>query len=253
MLLDYIYLIIIIALICFVLFMIYISYEYRVFDVNEPFSQFDLLSTESVLNDNYRNNLREFNKKYSDAYVNAYNQQMLSDNTSLNSLLGQYQANYDKSKMLVEKNNTLIQTPKTFPINEVIKTIKSNYNSQYLSTSANDINKYGVMVNDKCFTVNGLCKDEFCLQECQKGLYVTDSQKFYTNRIYSSADAANIMGVQPNQINSKNVYPFNIFRSSVNDKCLTINDDGVGIQPCNLNLLNQQWSISPDENICVLK
>ena len=109
------------------------------------------------------------------------------------------------------------------------------------------------MVNDKCFTVNGLCKDEFCLQECQKDLYLTDSQKFYTNRIYSASDAANIMDVQPGQINSKNVYPFNIFRSSVNDKCLSINDDGIGVEQCNLNLLNHQWTISPDENICVLK
>lgn len=253
MLLDYIYLIIILALVCFVLFMIYVSYEYRIFDVNEPFGLLDVPSSDSTLNDNYRKNLNMFNKNYSDAYANAYNQQMLSDNLLLNSLVGQFQNNYTKSKILLDKKNALLQIPKTFPINNVIKTIKSNYNSQYLSTSTNDINKYGVMVNDKCFTVNGLCKDEFCLQECQKDLYLTDSQKFYTNRIYSASDAANIMDVQPGQINSKNVYPFNIFRSSVNDKCLSINDDGIGVEQCNLNLLNHQWTISPDENICVLK
>jgi hypothetical protein len=60
------------------------------------------------------------------------------------------------------------------------------------------------------------------------------------------------MGVVPASINSKNIYPFNIFRSSINDKCLTINDEGISVESCNLNNLNQQWSISPDENICVL-
>jgi hypothetical protein len=90
------------------------------------------------------------------------------------------------------------------------------------------------------------------MQDCQTGLYTTDSQKFYTNRIYSDADAAKIMGVSSDRINSKNVYPFNIFRSSANDKCLTIDNDGIGVAQCNLNNLNQQWSISPDENICVL-
>jgi hypothetical protein len=90
------------------------------------------------------------------------------------------------------------------------------------------------------------------LQDCQKGLYTTDSQKFYTNRIYSPQDAANIMHVSTESINSKNIYPFNIFRSNVNDKCLTIDNDGISVAPCNLNNLNQHWNISPDENICVL-
>lgn len=253
MMLDYVYLIIILALISFVMFMIYVSYEYRIFNVNESF-EVSIPATNETANVNniHRTKLREFNKQYSNAYVNAYNQQMISDNTLYQGLVGKFQDNYNKSRKLLEKSKGLEQIPKTFPINEVIKTIKSNYNSQYLSAVTNDINKYGVMVNDKCFTVNGLCKDEFCLQECQKGLYVTDSQKFYTNRIYSAADAANIMGAQQEQINSRNIYPFNIFRSSVNDKCLTIDDNGIGVQPCNLNLLNQQWSISPDENICVL-
>ena len=60
------------------------------------------------------------------------------------------------------------------------------------------------------------------------------------------------MKIPKNKINSKNVYPFNIFRSKINDKCISINNDGLGIEDCNLNSINQQWSISPDENICVL-
>ena len=101
-------------------------------------------------------------------------------------------------------------------------------------------------------TVNGLCKDEYCLQDCQKSLYTTDSQKFYTNRVNSANDVARIMHITPDKVSSKNIYPFNIFQSNINNKCLVINNDGVSIDKCNLNSINQQWSISPDENICIL-
>jgi hypothetical protein len=60
------------------------------------------------------------------------------------------------------------------------------------------------------------------------------------------------MKIPKNKVSSKNVYPFNIFRSKVNDKCLSINNDGLIVEKCNLNNLNQQWSISPNENICLL-
>ena len=75
----------------------------------------------------------------------------------------------DTHKILNLQNN-LKPIPETFPFDKLIKTIKSNYNAQYLSLFANDQNKYGVLVNDKCFTVNGLCKDEYCLQNCQNNL-----------------------------------------------------------------------------------
>ena len=43
--------------------------------------------------------------------------------------------------------------------------------------------KYGILANDKCLTVNGLCKDEFCLLDCQNNLYTSDSQKFNTKEL----------------------------------------------------------------------
>jgi hypothetical protein len=259
MLLDYIYLIIIFALIIVIIFLIYLSYEYRIFNqsksnITESFTSLKIPATFNSVNPNIQNNLTNFLNKYTNTGVNAYNQQLISDNTLYNSLLNQYQTNYNNSNTILELNNKIRPLTKTFPINEVIKTIKSNYNSQYLSTITNDVNKYGILANDKCLSVSGTCANgsPFCMQDCQKGLYTTDSQKFYTNRIYSSADAAQIMGVSPDSINTKNVYPFNIFRSSVNDNCLKVDNDGIGVAPCDLNNLNQQWSISPDENICVL-
>lgn len=261
MLIDYIYLIIIIALILVIIFLIYLSYEYRIFnqislDITEPFtsSTLDIPPTYNTINTNYKTNLTNFVNKYNNAISNAYNKQIIKDNTLITSLLNQSETNYNNSNTILQMKNKIMPISKTLPINEIIKTIKSNYNSQYLSTITNDINKYGIIANDKCLSVSGSCpsKSPFCLQECQKSLYTTDSQKFYTNRIYSAADAAKIMGVNSDSINTKNVYPFNIFRSSVNDNCLTIDNDGIGVASCNLNNLNQQWSILPDENICVL-
>ena len=52
---------------------------------------------------------------------------------------------------------------------------------------------------------------------------------------------------------SKNVYPYNIFKSLVNDNCLTISNDGITVEQCNLNNIKQQWEISPNENLCVLE
>ena len=143
--------------------------------------------------------------------------------------------------------------PKTFPVNKSIKTIKSKNNSQYLSVITNDVNeKYGILVNDKCLTVSGTCgTDQYCLQNCQNNLYASDSQKFYTTRINTSADASKILGSGV-EINSKIVYPFNIFRSKVDDTCLALSNDGVTLEKCNLNDIRHQWSISPDENLCVL-
>ena len=260
MLLDYIYLIIIFALIVVIIFLIYLSYEYRIFNqstssnITESFTSLHIPPTFNSVNANYQNNLTSFINNYTNTGINTYNQQLFSDNTLYNSLINQYQTNYNNSNTLLQLKNKMKPVHKTFPINEVIKTIKSNYNSQYLSTITNDVNKYGILANDKCLSVSGTCENgsPFCMQECQKGLYTTDSQKFYTNRIYSAADAAKITGFSPDNINTKNIYPFNIFRSSVNDKCLTVDNDGIGVASCNLNNLNQQWSISPDENICVL-
>jgi hypothetical protein len=253
MLLDYIYLLIILVLIGTVLFFIWLSYEYRIFDNIESFIVLERPSLSATANPNYLDNINNFAQKYSNLVVNTYNKQITNNEVVNNLLLKQFQSNYNDSKNLLKEKRGLEPNTQSFPINELIKTIKSNYNSQYLSLFSNDINKYGVLVNDKCITVNGLCKDEYCLQDCQNSLYTSDSQKFYTNRIYSDDDVSRIMKIPKNKVNTNNIYPFNIFRSTINDKCLTINNDGISIDNCNLNSLSQQWSISPNENICVLK
>ncbi len=279
MVIDYIYLILILILISSILYFIYLSYEYRQLDTDDIDNNNNNNNNNNNDNNNNNNNnnnienfldLRAFTlsnntsknadkqfesqlKAQQDIINDIFNRQVVSDNKSYSKLKEDSISNKNDSRILLTEKQLMEIVPQAFPIDKLIKTIKSNYNSQYLRLFANDINKYGVVVNDKCFTVNGLCKnDEFCLQQCQNNLYTSDSQKFYTDRINSDDDITRLMKIPKNKINSKNIYPFNIFRSKINDKCLSINNDGLGIENCNLNSIKQQWSISPDENICVL-
>ena len=251
MFIDYIYLILILTLIGSILFLIYLSYEYR---IKEGFAVIPGINIDSIYD--IEGNISPSNNDYS-IFINDINNTMhLKNNIDNLQLLEYSKQNLAQSKELEKSkigNNNASNNTNIFPINEIIKTIKSRYNSQYLSTSANDNANYGILVNDKCLTVNGLCKEDFCLLDCQKNLYVSDSQKFSTKRIHTAIDAANVMKIPLNKVSSTNIYPFNIFRSAVNNNCLTINDGGITVEKCNLNNIKQQWEISPDENICFLK
>ena len=278
MVINYIYLILILILITSIYYFIYLSYEYRGngIESNNEFNSTD--NNMNILNDSDKDtdripisnaqienfidltvnipNLNGTNNAYNQINKNlqsqqekldsVYNSKIAADNKDYITLNKQLSSNVSDTYKLLKKKQALEPIPKSFPIDKLINTIKSNYNSQYLSLITNDINKYGVLINDKCFTVNGLCKDEYCTQTCQNNLYTSDSQKFYTNRIQSSDDISRLMKIPKDKINSKNVYPFNIFRSTVSDKCLRVNDDGIYIEKCNLNNINHQWSISPD-------
>ena len=225
---DYIYLILILILIGFIIFIIYLSYEYR---IKEGFT---------VEEDNI-NYIYQLSTKL---------QEQKDQNRNLD-LLKQTQDNLITSKKLAEFSNQQKKIPNSFPIDKVISTIKSKYNSQYLSTVAKNSN-YNVLVNNKCLTVNGLCKDDFCLLDCQNNINSSDSQQFETRRIYSAKDASKFMNVPVNSINSTNVYPFSVFSSVINNNCLMIDNTGLTVDKCNLNDIKQQWEISPNENICVL-
>ena len=251
MFIDYIYLLLILTLICSILFLIYLSYEYR---INEGFTNEPIPTIQTTSIYNLENNISPNNNDYN-LFINQRTNQLLNyDNLHNLELLEKSKKNLETSKFLENLkigNNTL--DPNTiYPVDSIIKTIKSKYNSQYLSTFANDASTYGVLVNDKCMTVNGLCKEDYCLLECKNNLYSSDTQKFTTKRIYSDSDAAKAMNLPISSISNDNVYPFNIFSSVVNNKCLTIGDGGLTIEKCNLNNIKQQWSISPDANICLI-
>ena len=254
MLIDYFYLILILVLICSILLLIYLSYEYRTIEPFysssitlpltpiQPFNPSSIIKQGPPILNSYNSFLRDTNNKQV-SYNNLQNQ----------ALYGKTNSNLNDIAQLSSMKQGIVPIPQSFPVDKLIKTIKSKYNSQYLSTFANDLSTYGVLANDKCITVNGLCKEEVCLLDCQKKLYSSNSQKFTTNRIMSPFDAAKIMNVTPDKIATTNIYPYNIFRSSVNNNCLSMSDDGITVAKCNLNNIQQQWQISPNENICILK
>lgn len=247
MLIDYIYLILIIVIICFILFLIYLSYEYKIENFTLP--PIDL----SADNENTINNLKtEVLNNYSSFYSDKKNEAINKQNETNLEIYNNTVLNVKNANILSNLTLGIKSGSSVFPSDKSIKTIKSKYNSQYLSTFKNDINKYGILANDKCLTVNGLCNGEFCLLDCQTKLYSTNSQKFTTDRINSASDASRIMNVDISKINTANIYPFNIVRSTVNNRCLTISDEGITVDQCNLNNKKQQWEISPDENICYL-
>ena len=226
-----------------IIFIINLSYENRV--------NIDGFAVPTLMFANSRDNPNINANKFNE-YINQINNDFKGLNTEIN--------NSDKSRDNVRNiriyENVKKNKANSLKIKEMsenfIKTIKSKYNSQYISTFPNDKSNYAVVLNDKCLTVKGLCKEEYCTLDCQKNLYTTDSQKFSTERITSAADAAVAMNVPTSNISKKNIYPFNIFKSLVNNNCLTLSDDGITVEQCNLNNIQQQWEISPDENICVL-
>jgi len=253
MFIDYIYLSLIILKIFFIIFLIYLSYEYRNIECFDLYVNPLLNIKENIIK---ANNLKDinFNDKYRNINDEINKKNIIKNNNKNIELYKKTQINLSNSNKLKELNRNLTtNTNNSYSMDKLIKTIKSKYNAQYLSTFSNDIENYGILVNDKCLTVNGLCKDEFCLLNCQNNLYTSDSQKFNTKRITNSREASSEMNVNIDKITKKNVYPYNIFKSLVNDNCLTLSNDGITVEKCNLNNIKQQWEISPDENLCVLE
>lgn len=262
MFLDYIYLFIIIILVGSILFIINLSYEYRI-PGNNTIESF-ITPTIRALPGNMQqidNKISDFMRNYANLGIAANNNQIIADNNDYNKMNEQIKKNLEDAKLLQTDFSSIQPVREHYPSDKLIKTIKSNYNSQFLTLVSNDINKYGIVINDKCLTVRGAsCPNNFCIQNCQDKLFTadnqtytaSDSQKFITKRINNINDAAGFMKTNTGKINSKNVYPFNMFQSTVNNHCLTINDDGITVEPCNVNNLHQQWQISPDENICLL-
>lgn len=256
MIVNYVYLFLILLIICFIIYIIYLSYDYNFGDTKE---HFDVdLTVENIgelnLNTNDINSdLNKFNENYSKLDIDIHNRNIQKEQKKNLDLLSKTKNNLSLTGKIKLMNQNLQPEIKQFPINKTIKTIKSKYNSQYLSTFTNNNQNYNILANDKCLTVRGLCKDEFCLLNCQNKLYSSNSQFFNTERINNEVDAAATMNVPVETISTDTIYPYNIFKSLINDNCLTISNDGITVEQCNLNNIKQQWEISPDENICVLE
>lgn len=129
----------------------------------------------------------------------------------------------------------------------IIRSIKSNSNSQILSTLPISTNTYQIKINDKCLTVYD--DNKYLLDKCSNSIKMSDSQKFESKRIYDLQSAK--YGFGKNVVKRMN-YPYNVFMSKVTNQCLTIDNDGATVIDCNPNDSRQHFKISGQENVCPL-
>ena len=157
-------------------------------------------------------------------------------NIENNIITAQHELNRQMYKSNSNSDTNLLSLP--------IRTIKSNYNNQYLSTIPIDPDTYQINLNNQCITVYN--KDNVVLKKCQENININDGQKFTTERInYPSISSNKLMLI--NNV----TYPYNIFRSNLTNQCLTLNDDGdILLKDCYPDNIKQHWKISPNEFIC---
>lgn len=214
----------------------------------------NVINDVSYLNTSIPGNNALLDNNYMSVMSDAYNKLTLQDENAIQNLYSDAIAKTNVITNLGSTNKTNVRNKNIFPAGSLIKTIKSKNNAQMLSLTSNDLTgKYGVNINDQCLTVSGTCanNNKYCTQDCQTILYTSDSQKFAIKNIATIADAKKIMGPKAS-INSTNVYPFNIVMSGVDNTCLAMSNSGVTLEECNLNDIRHQWSISPDDNICLV-
>ena len=190
----------------------------------------------------YERNLMNSSINYQNKYLNNQYNNILSIDNDIININSDIQDLQNKAAVF-QSNNT------GYPQNKAINTIKSNYNNQLISTiPLSDPDTYQININNQCVSVYG--RDNVSLKQCQSGLSATDSQKFKAYRIQNQLIAQNIFG--KNTTNTNVIYPYNVFIANMTNQCLTLNQDGDAIlQDCNPDNINQQWKISPNQNICL--
>lgn len=185
----------------------------------------------------YVSRINQINREIID-YENAKNKEVLSnsivDKKYMEKLLKQH------NEIETEKRNIKLDKEPN-----IIKSIKGT-NDQVISTYPVDLDNYQIQVNDQCLTVRD--DNKYLLDKCNIG-NMSDSQKFYTKRIYNSANAKIATGKNVNILAD---YPYNMFKSRVTDHCLALDNAGISVTKCNPNDVRQQFKISGEPNLCPL-
>lgn len=132
--------------------------------------------------------------------------------------------------------------------NEFYKNIHSieslNNNEQISINPIEENNVYKVLVNDKCVTVYDDIK--YDLKDCKLPY---QSQFFEPILIKNEQDALKIN--KSECINEDVNYPYYQMVSSVTGNCLTLDDEGMNLTPCNSNSITQHWKLNKNEKICI--
>ena len=148
MFIDYIYLLLTIILICFIIFLIYLSYEYRNIGINEPDEILENFETPK-LNEmnkisfdlyNYNKLINNIDKSYYNLNSEINNRDVTTDNIKNLKLFDKITKNLLNTEKLINLKKNVIKTQdkEKYPIDKLIKTIKPKYNAQYISTIGYD-------------------------------------------------------------------------------------------------------------------
>jgi hypothetical protein len=139
-----------------------------------------------------------------------------------------------------------------YPENKRIQSIKSRETNQVLSVLPNDVNDetYSILANDQCLWVYN---DDYKLKPCAQNIsnQVLHPQYFEAKKIITSANEKRYMGKTPQLPNNK--YPYTAFIHKTTQQCLTYNNDGLYVSPCDPDNQYQKWEVSPDKNMCLME
>ena len=103
---------------------------------------------------------------------------------------------------------------------------------------------FKININNKCLEVRG--DNNYYLSDCQN---LTQKQFFEPVKISNRIDAININKVAPHNENIK--YPFYQMVSSISGNCVSLDDNGVSIMPCDTNNIQQHWKMKKNEKLCL--
>ena len=122
---------------------------------------------------------------------------------------------------------------------------QSLYNNENISIQPiPEDNTFKININNKCIEVRG--DKNYSLKECNR---VTPTQYFEAIKIRNKAEAIETNKVVPS--NEKIKYPFYQMVSSISGNCLSLDDHGVSVIPCDTNSIQQHWKMKTHEKLCL--
>lgn len=135
-----------------------------------------------------------------------------------------------------------------YPEGESIKSIKSKFNSKILSIKKQPLNNvtYAIAINDKCLYGYS---DNYELKNCSTTDNYMHPQYFEARKINNVAMEKKYMGGKHVSAKSPEAYTALIHKGT--QQCLSIDNEGAYLAPCDADNIYQRWQISNNENICL--
>ena len=135
-----------------------------------------------------------------------------------------------------------------YPEGENIKAIKSKFNNQILSVKPQSINNvtYAISINDKCLYGYN---DDIQLKNCMTTNNYIHPQYFEARKINNTSQEKLYMNGKNTSVVKPDAYTAFIHKTT--QQCLTMDNEGAYLAPCDADNIYQRWQISPNENICL--